>query len=95
VNYSLNLQAISKRQNYNELNIQLPISNRGLRKSIVRQSIDTVNSMIERKLRDSLAKNSRRSSFQIQQTSNCSAKIKQESNCANAMVHRDVTSPAK
>jgi len=51
----MNLGEISKRQNYNEQNIQLPIADHNLRKSLARDSISTVNNMIERTMRSSFA----------------------------------------
>lgn len=42
----MNLDEITKRQNYNETNIQLPNRDPTKRKSVARDSIGTVNSMI-------------------------------------------------
>ena len=49
------LETIKKKQNYNEINIQLPLHNRSQRKSMARDSIDTVSIMIEKKLRSNIS----------------------------------------
>ena len=51
----MTLDKISKRQNYNEKNIQFPGQDHSIRKSVARESINTVNSMLEQKIRNNLS----------------------------------------